>query len=94
MCFHAQPGLLLSCSSQCYAHGGGRLQHDPVENYQELVNALIYLVNQGEESGSIRYSGEEADFKKLMDEACLEVKQEDLWETMRWIISSTASPPL
>ena len=48
-----------------------------VENYQELVNALIYLVNQGEESGSIRYSGEEADFKKLMDEACLEVKQED-----------------
>ena len=48
-----------------------------MENYQELVNALIYLVNQGEESGSIRYSGEEADFKKLMDEACLEVKQED-----------------
>lgn len=48
-----------------------------VGNYQELVNALIYLVNQGEDSGSIRYSGEEADFKKLMDEACLEVKQED-----------------
>lgn len=48
-----------------------------VQNYQELVNALIYLVNQGEESGSIRYAGEEADFKKLMDEACLEVKQED-----------------
>lgn len=48
-----------------------------VQNYQELVNALIYLINQGEESGSIRYSGEEADFKKLMDEACLEVKQED-----------------
>mgnify|MGYP000680084477 FL=1 len=40
-----------------------------VQNYQELVNALIYLINQGEESGSIRYSGEEADFKKLMDEA-------------------------
>ena len=48
-----------------------------VQNYQELVNALIYLISQGEESGSIRYSGEEADFKKLMDEACLEVKQED-----------------
>ena len=48
-----------------------------VQNYQELVNALIYLINQGEESDSIRYSGEEADFKKLMDEACLEVKQED-----------------
>lgn len=48
-----------------------------VQSYQELVNALIYLINQGEESGSIRYSGEEADFKKLMDEACLEVKQED-----------------
>ena len=48
-----------------------------VENYQELVNALIYLVNQGEESGSIRYSGEEADFKKLLDEACLEVTKED-----------------
>ena len=47
------------------------------DSYQELVNALIYLINQGEESGSIRYSGEEADFKKLMDEACLEVKQED-----------------
>ena len=48
-----------------------------VENYQELVNALIYLINQGEDSGSIRYAGEEEDFKKLMDEACLEVKQED-----------------
>lgn len=48
-----------------------------VQNYQELVNALVYLINQGEESGSIRYSGEEADFKKLMDEACLEVTKED-----------------
>lgn len=48
-----------------------------VENYQELVNALIYLINQGEETGSIRYAGQEADFKQLMDEACLEVKQED-----------------
>ena len=48
-----------------------------VENYQELVNALIYLINQGAETGSIRYAGQEADFKQLMDEACLEVKQED-----------------
>lgn len=49
-----------------------------VENYQEVVNALIYLINQGEETGSIRYSGEEADLKQLMDEACTEVQQDPL----------------
>lgn len=47
------------------------------ESYQELVNALIYLINKGADTGTIRFLGDEMDVKKLLDEACLEVVQED-----------------
>ncbi|MBS6532286.1 MAG: hypothetical protein KH338_01475 [Oscillospiraceae bacterium] len=47
------------------------------ESYQDVVNGLIYFINQGAESGSIRFEGEEPDVRALLDEACLEVVQED-----------------
>lgn len=50
-----------------------------VKSYQELVNALIYLINKGSEEGTIRFEeGEEADVKQMMDEACLEVQEDPL----------------
>ena len=50
------------------------------ESYQDVVNGLIYFINRGAESGSIRFDGEEPDVRALLDEACLEVVQEDpLW---------------
>ncbi|MFR4561168.1 MAG: hypothetical protein ACLT5P_08045 [Flavonifractor plautii] len=42
-----------------------------------MVNGLIYFINRGAESGSIRFDGEEPDVRALLDEACLEVVQED-----------------
>ena len=42
------------------------------ESYQEVVNGLIYFINRGAESGSIRFDGEEPDVRALLDEACLE----------------------
>lgn len=49
-----------------------------VGSYQELVNALIYLIDRRAESGAIRLEGdEETDIKSQLDEACLEVVQED-----------------
>ena len=47
------------------------------ESYQDVVNGLIYFINRGAESGSIRFDGEEPDVRALLDEACLEVVQED-----------------
>lgn len=45
------------------------------ESYQELVNALIYLINQGKENGAIRLY-EDAAAENALEEACLEVVQE------------------
>ena len=48
------------------------------ENYQELVNALLYFVVTGEENGAIRlynYPKEEAELD--LPEACYEVTRED-----------------
>ncbi|MGI5962944.1 MAG: transglutaminase domain-containing protein [Lawsonibacter sp.] len=47
------------------------------ENYQELVNALIYFITQGAQTGSIRLYGEWEDIESDLDAACLEVVQED-----------------
>ena len=44
---------------------------------RDVVNGLIYFINRGAESGSIRFDGEEPDVRALLDEACLEVVQED-----------------
>ena len=47
------------------------------ENYQELVNALIYFVSQGMETGSVRLYSDWEDVEADLDAACLEVDQED-----------------
>jgi len=46
------------------------------ENYQELVNALMYLVTQGAESGRIRLYADSEDIGAELEAACLEVVQE------------------
>ena len=46
------------------------------ESYQELVNALIYLISQHEEEGSIRLYFDSEDVETELESACLEVVQE------------------
>lgn len=47
------------------------------ESYQELVNALLLLVANREESGVVRlYGGEETERAQLAADACSEVQQE------------------
>ena len=48
-----------------------------VENYQELVNALIYLISLGEEEGTVRMYNYDQDVEQSLSNACLEVVQED-----------------
>lgn len=47
------------------------------DSYQELVNALIYLVAQGQKTGTIRLYTDWEDVEKHMDTACVEVVSED-----------------
>ena len=47
------------------------------ESYQELVNALVYFISQGVETGSIRLYGSSKDAEADLEAACLEVVQED-----------------
>ncbi len=47
------------------------------ENYQSLVNAVLYLVSQGAEDGIIRLSNYARDVEGDLSAACLEVAQED-----------------
>lgn len=47
------------------------------ENYQGLVNALIYFVVSGMETGSIRIYNAWEDMESDLEAACLEVVQED-----------------
>lgn len=48
-----------------------------VESYQELVNAVIYLVSQGEEHGVLGLYNYTRDVESDLAQACLEVVQED-----------------
>lgn len=48
-----------------------------MENYQELVNALIYLISLGEEEGTVRMYNYDQDVEQSLSDACLEVVQED-----------------
>ena len=51
-----------------------------VASYQELVNALVYLIGRRAETGALRFDGsenQESEIKQMLDEACLEVVQED-----------------
>ena len=47
------------------------------ESYQELVNALIFFINLGTETGSIRLYQDAENVEADVEEACLEVIQED-----------------
>lgn len=47
------------------------------ESYQELVNALIFFINLGTETGSIRLYLDAEDVEADVEAACLEVIQED-----------------
>ena len=48
-----------------------------VERYQELVNALVYLISLGRESGSVRLYMESDAVEQSLEDACLEVVQKD-----------------
>ena len=43
-----------------------------VENYRELVSAVLYLVSQGEEKGELRFYDYPGDVEPALTEACLE----------------------
>lgn len=47
------------------------------DSYQELVNALIYFVNGGMESGTVRLYTDAENVESFLSDACLEVVQED-----------------
>ena len=47
------------------------------ESYQELVNALIFFINLGTESGTIRLYLSAEEVESALEGACLEVIQED-----------------
>lgn len=47
------------------------------DSYQELVNALVYLVSGGMEEGTVRLYTDGSDVAALLSGACLEVAQED-----------------
>lgn len=48
-----------------------------VENYQQLVNAVLYLVTEGEEHGVLNLYNYTRDVETDLTNACLEVVQED-----------------
>ena len=47
------------------------------DSYQELVNALVYLVSGGMEEGTVRLYTDAEDVVTFLSDACLEVAQED-----------------
>lgn len=47
------------------------------DSYQELVNALVYLVSGGVEEGTIRLYTDTENVEPYLSDACLEVVQED-----------------
>lgn len=48
-----------------------------VESYQDLVNALLYFITQGRDSGVVRLYNYPYDVSKDMEAACREVAEED-----------------
>ena len=48
-----------------------------VENYRELVSAVLYLVSQGEEKGELRFYDYPGDVEAALTKACLEVATQD-----------------
>ncbi len=48
-----------------------------VENYRELLSAVLYLVSQGEEEGTIQFHNYAGEVETDLTAACLEVAAED-----------------
>lgn len=48
-----------------------------VETYSELVSAVLFLVSQGEESGTIQLIDYRGDVEEDLQRACLEVSEDD-----------------
>ena len=48
-----------------------------VENYRELVSAVLYLVSQGAEEGAIQFYSYPGDVETDLTAACLEVATQD-----------------
>lgn len=48
-----------------------------VENYQELVSAILYLVSQGQEEGTLQLYDYPDDVETALSDACLEVATQD-----------------
>ena len=57
--------------------GGGNPSALRVESYQELVNAVIYLVSEGDEHGVLGLYNYTRNVEDDLTRACLEVVQED-----------------
>lgn len=81
---------LTGCASMLERHSIAISSYEPVdssgssssslrvENYQELVNTILYLVTQGEEHGVLNlYNYTAQDVETDLTRACLEVVQED-----------------
>lgn len=62
------------------------------ESYQELVNALIYLISQGVETGAIRLYMDTESMEKELEEACLEVQEDPLGAYAVEYIKYSVSP--
>lgn len=74
-------GLLVRTYSQVTPHNNtpvttGNSSVLRVESYQELVNALLYLINQGVETGTVQMYNYPGDPEEDLSVACLEVAQE------------------
>lgn len=48
-----------------------------VENYRELVSAVLYLVSQGEDGGTLQFYDYPEDVETALTNACLEVATQD-----------------
>lgn len=62
----ARPQLHQRDSPQRHAPCRGGLSILRVENYQELVNALIYLISLGEEEGTVRMYNYDQDVEQSL----------------------------
>lgn len=87
--FTAAALALTGCSSlleQEYTHitphnAAPTTEGDPstlrADSYQELVNALVYFISTGMEQGTVRLYMDSEDLDASLNDACLEVDQED-----------------
>lgn len=68
---------LSTAPHEAVSAGGGTTSALRVENYQDLVNAVLYLVSGGSEHGVLNLYNYTRDVESDLAAACLEVVQED-----------------